>query len=165
MQEKYMQRQQWVMGVPALAACLVGLALAGMSDRSGAADAANLMTIQKSGLVFNSTTSTYDTIVTLSNERSTPLLEPFKLIVSIDTPQVSLMNASGITKNGLPYIQIPLPGGSLDQGQSVLALLKFRNPQQVEFNVLFEVDVQLPETENLLPYPGPGGAATSLGVN
>lgn len=160
-----MQRQQWVMPVPVLAACLVGLALAGMSDRSGAADATNLLTIQKSGLVFNSTTSTFDTIVTLSNERSTPLLEPFKLIVSIDSPQVSLMNASGITKDSLPYIQIPLPGGSLDQGQSVLALLKFRNPQQVEFNVLFEVDVQLPQTENLLPYPGPGGAATSLGVN
>jgi hypothetical protein len=94
-----------------------------------------------------------------------PLLEPFKLIVLIDSPQVSLMNASGITGNGFPYIQISLPDGSLDQGQSVRALLQFRNPKQVEFNVLFEVDVQLPQTENLLPYPGPGGAATSLGVN
>lgn len=142
-----MQEQRRIMAIPVLAVCLAGLALAGMSDRSSAADATNLMTIQKSELIFNRATSTFDTTVTLSNERSTPLLEPLKLIVSIDSPQASFINASGITGNGLPYIQIPLPEGKLDQGQSVRALLKFRNPQQAKFNVLFEVDAQLPQTE------------------
>jgi hypothetical protein len=165
MQEKYMKRQQRVMAVPVLAICLAGLALAGIADMSGAADVTKLMIIQKSGLIFNRTTSTFDATVTLSNERSTPLLGPFKLIVSIDSPHVSLMNASGITGNGLPYIQISLPEGSLDQGQAVRALLKFGNPKQVNFNVLFEIDAQLSQTGDLVPYPGPSGAATSLGVD
>lgn len=160
-----MKEQRRTITVPVLAVCLAGLALAGMSDRSSAADATNLITIQKSGLIFNRTTSTFDTTITLSNEKATRLLEPFKLIVSIDSPQVSLMNASGTTGNGLPYIQIPLPEGSLDQGQSVRALLKFDNPKQVNFNVLFEIDAQLSQTGDLLPYPGPSGAATSLGVD
>jgi hypothetical protein len=76
------------------------------------------------------------------------------------------MNASGIEGNGLPYIQIPLPEGGLDQGQNVSTLLKFRNPKQVKFNMLFGVDAQPPQTNNLLPYPGPSGSeATSLGIN
>ena len=165
MQGKFLERQRWIVAIPVLAACLAGFALAGMSGRSSAADATKLIIIQKSELVFDEATHTFDTMITLSNERSTPLLEPFKLIVSIDSPQVSLMNATGTAGNGLPYIQIPLPEGSLDQGQVVRALLKFRNPEQVKFNLLFGIDAQVPKTDNLLPYPGPSGPATSLGIN
>jgi hypothetical protein len=161
-----MKRQRRMVAIPILAACLAGLALAGMSARSSAADATRLITIQKSELIFNETTNTFDTTITLSNQRSAPLLGPFKLVVSVDSPQVSLMNASGIEGNGLPYIQIPLPEGGLDQGQNVSTLLKFRNPKQVKFNMLFGVDAQPPQTNNLLPYPGPSGSeATSLGIN
>lgn len=138
--------------------------MAGLASKSGAADATGLVIIEKSGLAFNPATNSFDATVTLSNERSTPLIEPFRLIVSIDTSQVSLMNATGITETGLPYIQIPLPGGSLDQGQIVRALLKFRNPKQVKFNASFEVNAELAKDGNLLPYPGPGGEATSLGI-
>jgi hypothetical protein len=158
------KRQRWIVMIPALAICLAGIVMAGLANKSGAADATNLVTIEKSGLVFNRATDSFDTTVTLSNERSTPLLEPFRLIVSIDTPEVSLINAGGITETGLPYIQIPLSGGSLDQGQIVRALLQFRNPKQVKFNVSFEVDAELAKDSNLLPYPGPGGEATSLGI-
>ncbi len=159
-----MKRQRWIVTIPALAICLAGIMMAGLANKSGAADATGLVTIEKSELVFNPATDSFDTTITLSNERSTPLLEPFRLIVSIDTSEVSLMNATGITEAGLPYIQIPLPGGSLNQGQIVRALLKFRNPKQVKFNELFGVDAELAKDNNLLPYPGPGGEATSLGI-
>ena len=160
-----MKRQRWIVTIPALAICLAGIVMGGLANKSGAADATDLVKIEKSELAFNRATGSSDTTVTLSNKRSTPLLEPFRLIVSIDTSQVSLMNAAGITETGLPYIQISLPGGSLNQGQVVRALLKFRNPEQVKFNMLFGVDAELAKDSNLLPYPGPGGAATSLGIN
>jgi hypothetical protein len=159
------KQQRWIGTVPAFAICLAGIVMAGLANKSGAADATDLVTIEKSGLVFNRATDSFDTTVTLWNERSTPLLEPFKLIVSIDTSEVSLLNATGITEAGLPYIQIPLPGGRLDQGQIIRALLKFGNPKQVKFNVSFEVNAEVAKDSNLLPYPGPGGAATSLGIN
>jgi hypothetical protein len=159
------KRQRWIATIPALAICLAGIMMAGLANKSGAADATGLVAIEKNGLVFNRATDSFDTAATLSNERSTPLLEPFRLIVSIDTSEVSLMNATGITEAGLPYIQIPLQGGRLDQGQTVRALLKFKNPKEVKFNLLFGVDAELAKDSNLLPYPGPGGAATSLGIN
>ena len=159
-----MKRQRWIVTIPALAICLAGIVMFGLTNKSDAADATDLVTIEKSGLVFNRETGSFDTTVTLSNEGSTPLLEPFRLIVSIDTSHVSLMNAAGVTETGLPYIQISLPGGSLDQGQIVRALLKFRNPKQVKFNVSIEVNAELPKDGNSLPYPGPAGEATLLGI-
>ena len=159
-----MKRQRWIVTIPALAICLAGIVMGGLANKSGAADATDLVKIEKSELAFNRATGSFDTTVTLSNKRSTPLLEPFRLIVSIDTSQVSLMNAAGITETGLPYIQISLPGGSLNQGQVVRALLKFRNPEQVKFNVLIEVNAELPKDGNSLPYPGPAGEATLLGI-
>lgn len=164
MQEKSVKRQRWMVAIPTLAICLAGIVMVGVAAKSGAADATDLVAIEQSGPVFDAGTGSFDTSVTLSNERSARLLEPFRLIVSIDTSQVSLMNATGITETGLPYIQIPLPGGSLDQGQIVRALLKFRNPKQVKFNVSFEVNAELAKDSDLLPYPGPGGEATSLGI-
>lgn len=159
-----MKRQRWIVTIPTLAICLAGIVMAGLANKSGAADATELVIIEKSGPVFNRATGSFDTTVTLSNEKSTPLLEPLRLIVSIDTSQVSLMNATGITETGLAYIQIPLPGGSLDQGQIIHTLLQFRNPKQVKFNVSLEVNAELPKDNNLLPYPGPAGEATLLGI-
>ncbi|PTQ83143.1 hypothetical protein C8R21_102146 [Nitrosospira multiformis] len=160
-----MKRHRWITAIPALAICFIGIGLLSLADNTDAADVTGSVTVQKSGLVLNRSTGTFDTTVTVSNESSTPLLEPLKLIVSIDSPQVSLANAAGINEENHPYIQIPLPNGSLTSGQSVRALLKFSNPKQVKFNVSFEVDAELPKAGSLPPDPGSAGEATLLGID
>lgn len=132
----------------ALAIGLAGLVIVAFADIAGAADVTASTTIQRSGLVLNRATNTFDSTVTITNAAATALLEPMKLIVTIDPPAVSLANATGFTPEGKGYVQIPLPAGRLDQGQSVSATVKISNPTRVKFTAGINVDAQLPS-------PGP----------
>ena len=73
--------------------------------------------VSYSGLVLNRATNTFDTVAKISNVGTTPVFAPMSLLGTTITPaSVHLANAAGTTSAGLPYINLPLTGGSLNAG-------------------------------------------------
>lgn len=99
------------------------------------------VTVSYSGLRFNRTTQTYDTIATLTNTSSASLLAPIELhIATISSGGVTLQNATGTASDGHPFVAVPLNIGSLSPGASVTnVILRFRNPANLKFNFIHEV--------------------------
>jgi hypothetical protein len=66
-------------------------------------DVSGQVNITKSGLVFNRTTRTFDSVLTLTNSLM-PISGPVALVITGITPNaVTLANASGTTTAGRPY--------------------------------------------------------------
>lgn len=88
-----------------------------------------------SGLVLNRATNTFDTVAKVGNIGTTAIFAPMSLVVTKITPaSVQLANATGTTPAGLPYVNLPLTGGSLNPGAALTSIvLKFSNPQRVPF--------------------------------
>src|SRR5437867_8497329 len=60
--------------------------------------------ISYTGLRLNRNTNTFDTVATLTNTGTTPVLAPLSLVITSITPAgVQLANATGTTPAGLPY--------------------------------------------------------------
>ena len=91
--------------------------------------------VSYSGLVLNRATNTFDTVATISNIGTTPVLAPMSLVVtSISVGTVQLSNATGTTASGLPYVSVALASGSLNAGAMVTPIvLKFADPTRVGF--------------------------------
>jgi hypothetical protein len=98
-------------------------------------DVTALVTITRSGLVYNRTTNTFDSLVTIKNSSASILTGPLILAVNQITPlSVTLSNSTGLTSSGNPYVSLTVPAGGLSPGQSISnVLLKFSNPNRVVF--------------------------------
>jgi murein DD-endopeptidase MepM/ murein hydrolase activator NlpD len=97
-------------------------------------DVSNQVMINRSGLVYNRVSDTFDSTATLTNTLI-PIVGPIRVIFAIDPATVELANASGKTNTGLFYIDVPIPNGTLAPGGSLTSLLKFKNPHHVSFNI------------------------------
>ncbi|MGH8593310.1 MAG: PKD domain-containing protein [Gammaproteobacteria bacterium] len=121
-------------------------------------DVSAQVAVTRSGFVYNRTSQTYDTTVTLENISQSAVTGPISLVVSSITPSsVSLANALGTMPDGKPYVDVPLGDGSLGDGslgdgslapaEKVSGLvLKFKNPQRVSFNITTQVLAGAPAT-------------------
>lgn len=130
-----------------------------------ATDVTSTVTVQRGGLVLNRSTNTFDSAVTLTNIGQTSLTPPLRLNVSVTPSSVSLSNGTGVTPDGKSFIEIPLPNGQLNQGQSVKTIIKINNVPRVQFVVTFSVDASVPNVGGLPPDPGPAGLVSLMGVD
>lgn len=130
-----------------------------------AADVTSTTQVSRSGLVLNRITNTFDSVVTLTNTGQVTYSSPFKLIVLVSPTAVSLSNGTGVTSDGKAFIEIPLPSGRLNQGQSVRTTIKINNVPRVTFAITFKVDASISDTSGLPPDPGPAGLVTLLGID
>lgn len=138
----------------------VSLATAAPVDVSGK------VTIQKSGLVLNRATNTFDTTLTIRNVSAGDVLAaPFYLIVSGLPSGVTLQNAAGVTGTGLRYVTVVLPSTGLIPGAQVNnVLLKFTNPSRVALTPTLSTVAEVP-IANLPPDPGEAGKQTLAGID
>ena len=98
------------------------------------------VSIKYSGLVFNRSTNTFDSLATLTNTSAGVINGPLSLLLtSILNNSIALTNPSGITDDVKPFINIPLTGGKLPPAQTVNIPLKFSNPNRVRFSFKFSV--------------------------
>jgi hypothetical protein len=141
------------------------LAVSHIPVSTHAADVTATTSIKKSPLVLNRTSNTFDSIVTLTNTSATGYTAPLRLSVMVTPSIVSLANGTGTSSDGKSFIDIPLPGGTLNQGQSVSTIIKLRNLPRVAFNVAFSVDATTFGQGPLPPDPGPAGAIPLLGID
>jgi hypothetical protein len=77
----------------------------------------------RSGIVYNRFTGIYTGTITLTNTGTTTILGPIQLVLTGLTPGVTLINASGTTWDGNPYITA---SGPLTSGGSITITLQFR---------------------------------------
>ena len=87
------------------------------------------------GLVYNRTTNTFDSLLTITRSSISILAGPLILVISQITPSsVTPSNPTGLTSSGNPYISLTVPAGGLSPGQSIPSvLLKFSDPNRVAF--------------------------------
>ncbi|MDS4019133.1 MAG: S8 family serine peptidase [Candidatus Competibacter sp.] len=129
---------RWIGGLVLLALILSGWVLRTESASSGgtvSADVTAQVKVTFSGLRYNRTTQTYDTVATLTNTSSDPILAPLELhVASIAPNTVALANPTGTASDGHPFVAVPLPTGTLAPGATVTnVVLRFRNPGNVQF--------------------------------
>jgi hypothetical protein len=148
-------------------ACLLYLAILGIANTPGAwaADVTATTDIKKGPLLLNRTTNTFDSTVTITNTGSSSYGAPLRLAVVVTPSTVSLANGTGVSADGKAFIEIPLPNGALNQGQSVRTTIKLHNLPKVAFSVAFTVDATPAGNNSLPPDPGPAGAIPLLGID
>ncbi len=93
------------------------------------------VSIAKSGFLYNRTTGTYDTLVTVRNVAQVAISGPMQLAILNAPPRVSAYNAAGRTASDLEYVSLPLREGLLPPGASTTVALKLLNPLKVPLNV------------------------------
>jgi len=106
-----------------------------VSSGPAVTDVTSLVTVARSGLVYNRTTNTFDSLLTITNSSTSILTGPLILVITQITPSsVTLSNSTGLTSSGNPYISLTVPAGGLSPGQSISnVLLKFSDPNRVAF--------------------------------
>jgi len=126
---------RWIGGLAILALLLSWVLRTESADGGTRADVSAQVTVTFSGLRFNRTTQTYDTVATLTNAGSTGVGAPLELHVPTITPNtVTLANSTGTASDGHPFVAVPLPTGELAPGATVTnVVLRFRNPSNVQF--------------------------------
>ena len=134
----------WIGGLVVLALILSGWVLRTESASSGgtvSADVSAQVKVTFSGLRYNRTTQTYDTIATLTNTSPDPIQAPLELhVVSITPATVTLQNPGGTASDGHSYVTVPLPTGELAPGATVTnVVLRFNNPDKVQFTFTHHV--------------------------
>lgn len=120
------------------------LAVLASTSHAQSVDVTGQMSVSRSGLVFNRTTQTFDTVVTLTNSLI-PVSGPVLLVISsISANGVTLANGSGTTVDGKPYVEALASPGQILPGQSVSGvILKFRNPSRIAFTFSTNVTAQV----------------------
>ena len=121
--------------------------------------------ITRSGLVFNRTTNTFDSSVTLKNLSTAPVLAPISAVVGGLPTTVTLANKSGDLPDGRPYVAPMQPGSMLASGATLAFVLKFANPQRVPFTstlqILYSIEIP-PDAPTLISVVATGG--TDAGI-
>lgn len=95
--------------------------------------------IDRSGIVLNRSTNTYDSIVKITNTSNQQIQLPVALVI-LDTPGgVSVYSPSGTTLEGNPYLVFGSTGQSLDPGKLSTAILKYSNPTKLKISSTFRI--------------------------
>lgn len=150
--------------MPVMMIALTLLALV-QSPASHAADVTATTDVKKGPLILNRSSNTFDSTVTLTNIGASSYGAPLRLTVVVTPSVVSLANGTGVSADGRAFIEIPLPNGTLNQGQSVRTTIKLHNLPKVAFSVALTVDATPAGNNSLPPDPGPAGAIPLLGVD
>ena len=102
-------------------------------------DVTSLFTLSVSGLVYNRTTNTFNSVVSITNTSATLVSAPISLSVTGLPQSVTLANRVGFMTDGSPYVSVPTTP-SLGPGQKASnILLQFQNPTRVTFNATVHV--------------------------
>jgi hypothetical protein len=106
-------------------AALCSLIFATAPAVCAADDITSSVSIARSGFVLNRTTQTFDMTVTIANASAVTFTGPFHLVLSSIVPaSASLFNASGTTPQGLAYLALTVPNGTLAPKATATGVLK-----------------------------------------
>ena len=116
----------------------------------------DLVSSSFTGLRFDRRARTFNSAATLTNISGIPVSGPLQLVITqTDPASVTLVNASGTTSDGLPFIVVPVDGGPLTPGGEITPiLLRFSNPTRSAFTFATSV----------LGVPGSGEPPSPLDV-
>jgi hypothetical protein len=129
--------RSWRLLTIGLSLLIVGLMTVSECAAQVLVDVSAQVTVKKSGLVFNRTTNTFDSLVTITNSSATVLNGPLVLVISNLAPTtVTLVNPSGEDPSGNPFVNLTVPTGGLSPGTISSVLLKFNNPNRVAFSFM-----------------------------
>src|ERR1700752_2294532 len=81
-----------------------------------------------SGLVYNRSTSTFDSVLTLSNNGSASAYTPLTIVISTGNSGVTVAGAP----DGQTYSAV-IPGGSIAPGKSAQVVVAFSDPNRIAF--------------------------------
>lgn len=122
-----------------------------------------LVKVTRSGLVYNRSTNTFDTVVTVKNISTTPIAAPLVLAVSnISASSVSLQEIAGFLGLGKPYVDAPLPRPFLEPNESAQFILKFANALRTAFTFRLNIYNELTQDKRGVLLPG---KPESLAIN
>lgn len=126
-------------------------------------DVTSQVSVQRAPLVFNRATSTFDGLVTIRNNGTNTLKSPMFLVVAGIPDTVSVNNATSISTDGFPMLNLPVTASGLASSQSISNFrIKFHNPNNLKFTAVFRV---LSDSGELPPDPGEAGKSTLNGVD
>jgi hypothetical protein len=102
-------------------------------------DLTSSLKIDRSGLVLNRSTNTYDSIAKITNISNQQIKLPVALVI-LDTPVgVSVYSPSGTTMEGNPYLIVGSTGQSLEPGKFSTDILKYSNPSKLKISSTFRL--------------------------
>jgi VCBS repeat-containing protein len=123
----------------------VQIAVAEVAD--GPVNVDDRVQVTFTGYSFNRFTNTFTTTATIKNV-SSDVLDQMTLVVTSITPNtVTLQNADGVTDEGHPYKNVPLPADGLQPGESATGVrLVFHNPSRAGFTFTNDVFATIEES-------------------
>lgn len=134
----------------------------GRSANAALSDVTPSFTIVRGALVFNRVTNTYDSQVTITNKSGITLFGPVQVVVTTVPVGVSLANGQGVTETGKPFVIFVPAGGQITTGQSVNGILKFHNPNRLNFSAVLNIRA---DSGTTVPDPGAAGKLTLAGID
>lgn len=140
--------------------CIIGWI--GSAAQAAVFDVTEFFSVSRSGLVFNRTTNTYDSKVTIKNIAPYGYLGPVQVLVLTSPSGVALSNAQGMSESGVPLVNVIPAGEQLALGRSVSVVLKFSNPQRIAFTTSINIRA---ETGAEVADPGRAGKQTLAGID
>lgn len=155
-------RKKFRAGIMMLFFALV-LSVGGTPSYAALMDVSSQVSIQRAPLVFNRATSTFDGLVTIRNNGTNTLKSPMFLVVAGIPDTVSVNNATSISTDGFPMLNLPVATSGLASGQSITNFkIRFHNPSNLKFTAAFRV---LSDSGELPPDPGEAGKSALNGVD
>lgn len=131
------------------------MAMSSWGQSAQQVDVTNQVTLTRSGLVLNRSTNTFDSTVVIT-AKSNAIPAPISYVITGIAPaSVTLANASGTTPGGMPFVNVPVNGGTLVAGQSATIVLKFANPSRVKFSFIDQVLGGAAEVGRIVQFVGP----------
>ncbi|UVW28703.1 PEP-CTERM sorting domain-containing protein [Massilia sp. H6] len=145
----------------AVFACLL---VAGASAQAAINDVSAQATVQRSALVLNRATGTFDSVISVRNNGSSAMSTPVFVEITGLPATVSVNNASNLSPAGKPMVRLPTAAATVNPGAATgNFVIRFHNPTQVKFTPTFRV---LAYTGPALPPdPGSEGNAGLAGVD
>jgi len=118
-------------------------------------DLGSRVRVQFGGLRYDRGEQVFVTSGNLTNISPDVLLGPLSLVLTSVSPGAILANPSGQTRDGLPFVSVPVPDGFLGPGGRVQSLvLKFKNPSGRDLQFTSSVRGGLSVVESVLQTQG-----------
>jgi hypothetical protein len=145
--------------------CVLALGLVATAAQAVTQDITAQFSVTRSGLVFNRTTNTFDSSVTIRNTSTAPVLAPIAAVVGGLPPTVTLANKAGDMPDGRPFASPMQVGAMLQSGGTLSFVLKFSNPQRIAFTSTLQIlySFQVPaDAPSLIGVVATGGTNAGL---